>query len=216
MNRHYQQFGQGLCMRGNERPTIPTTGGSWGANPDFANLSARHWLIPRDMNRPSIRTAFGLSTEQRAYNNIIHPTSRSSFNAGLTGTGGIYGANGHGIRVPTNGIYGANGAGIRQLNIDGTIFGPTGRGTGGIVGANGHGIRIPTNGMIVGANGHGIRRVTGGLNKRKKSKKSRRRRSKRRTGGYYEDIRRAINKASTSGLCKRKRKSSRRSRKGKR
>lgn len=202
-------------MRGNERPTIPTTGGTWGANPDFANLSARHWLIPRDMNRPSIRTAFGLSTEQRAYNNIIHPTSRSSFNAGLTGTGGIYGANGHGIRVPTNGIYGANGAGIRQLNIDGTIFGPTGHGTGGIVGANGHGIRIPMNG-IVGANGHGIRRVTGGLNKRKKSKKSRRRRSKRRTGGYYEDIRRAINKASTNGLCKRKRKSSRRSRKGKR
>lgn len=215
MDRHYQQFGQGLCMRGNERPTIPTTGGTWGANPDFANLSARHWLIPRDMNRPSIRTAFGLSTEQRAYNNIIHPTSRSSFNAGLTGTGGIYGANGHGIRVPTNGIYGANGAGIRQLNIDGTIFGPTGHGTGGIVGANGHGIRIPMNG-IVGANGHGIRRVTGGLNKRKKSKKSRRRRSKRRTGGYYEDIRRAINKASTNGLCKRKRKSSRRSRKGKR
>ena len=101
MDRTYRQFGQGLSMRGNTRPSIPTAGAwgfktgtssGWGANYNEGDIAQRHFLISKHMKNPTIPTAYGLSTQQKAYQNLINPTEngRASFNAGLTGTGGFY------------------------------------------------------------------------------------------------------------------------------
>ena len=76
MNRQYRQFGQGLTMRGNERPSIPTTGGAWGANYNPADISQRHFLMAKDMHKPTINTAFGLSTEQKIFNEDLEKATK--------------------------------------------------------------------------------------------------------------------------------------------
>ena len=88
MNLEYRRFGQGLTQRGDTRPSIATAG-AWGANFNPSDISQRQFLLRKDMSRPMFTTSVGLSTEQKAYNNLINAgNDRSSFGVGLTGTGG--------------------------------------------------------------------------------------------------------------------------------
>ena len=100
MNRDYHRFGQGLTGRGNTRPSIPTMGmwgngppmsGAWGANYNPSDLAQRHFLMNKDMQKPTIGTAVGLSTEQKAYQYQLDPSKgKGGFDVGMTGTGGLY------------------------------------------------------------------------------------------------------------------------------
>ena len=97
MNIPYKNFGQGLCMRGNTRPTIATAGffgqrtsGAWGADWNESDLSQRHFLMKKSMARPTIDTRVGLSTEQRAYLSQINPDTTRLNYTGMTGTAGFY------------------------------------------------------------------------------------------------------------------------------
>lgn len=100
MNRDYRMFGQGLTMRGNTRPSIATAG-IWGANYNPGDLSQRQFLMRKDMSRPTFTTSIGLSTEQKAYNNLVgNGNNRSSFGVGFTGTGGLFRTGGSVAQMP--------------------------------------------------------------------------------------------------------------------
>ena len=104
MNKQYVQFGQGLCGRGNSRPSIDTaglferiahrTGGAWGApsisNYTDAELNQRHFLMRKSMSKPTIDTKIGLSTQQRALMSQLDPDRERPNFLATTGTAGFY------------------------------------------------------------------------------------------------------------------------------
>ena len=219
MNLQYHQFGDGLTMRGNPRPTIATAGISYntsslgvlndisgprrsypyGAAFSPAEITRYQFMMPKDPKHPWIPTTYGLNTQQLAYKNCLKPGGNAGgYNAGMTGTHGsagfFVGQNGHGIRKTGGIMVGQNGHGIRKL-------------------IGGHpGVWDPqAKGMV--ESGHGVKFPTGGMYKRKgkkKSKKSKGSKKSRKTGGNYLDIRNAINKISSAGFYKKKKRSSKR------
>ena len=131
MNKQYVQFGQGLCSRGDSRPTINTTrglgsilhlkyggstsglfnilhnrtGGAWGApsstNYTDADLNQRHFMMRKCMSKPTIQTKIGLSTQQLAYMSQIDPNKERPNFLATTGTAGFY-KNGTFSNINTN------------------------------------------------------------------------------------------------------------------
>ena len=270
MNLQYHQFGQGLCARGNTRPSIKTAGISYntgsmgifndltgpkksvayGASYSPGDLSKLHFMMVKDAKRPSFPVAYGLNTEQLAFRNARHPGGNAGgYGAGMTGTHGsagfydnvrkyakmvlnkqtggmMVGQNGHGIRK----MVGMDGHGIRKTG--GIMVGQNGHGIRKLIGGHpgvwdpqakgmvesGHGVKFPTGGfslnnLLKKSKVPSVMNKTGGMYKRKgkkKSKKSKGSKKSRKTGGNYLDIRNAINKISSAGFYKKKKRSSKR------